>query len=361
MSIFNKKSNKDIICCNESSYLIWRWHSNDSKKDGGIRWGSSLRAREGEVAIFFYKQEDGKLVDYIEGPAEQSLEISNLPVLARILGFTTDSSRFQAEIYFINLARIIQIQFGVPYFDVFDPRYPNFGVPLAVRGTVSFRISDYMEFIALHRLTNFNLDDFKRQIRDMISRYVKDNIAEVISKSDTPLIQIESKISQINELIEEDIKGKLEESFGVFVQSIDIGAIELDKSSDGYRHLMKITRDIEEATITAETEAKINDIADKQRINSEDYEENLRIQRKEKEFSQTKQTPPPIPMVDYYVVINNKAAGPYDIKTLQQMAINNEFNMDSLVWSVGMPQWVKAKEVEEVRSMLEALPSLPPI
>ena len=35
---------------------------------------------------------------------------------------------------------------GVPYFDVFDPRFDDFGVPTAVRGAINFKIADYREF-----------------------------------------------------------------------------------------------------------------------------------------------------------------------------------------------------------------------
>ena len=69
------------------------------------------------------------------------------------------------------------MKFGVPFFDVYDPRFSDFGVPVAVRGTVSFSIADYREFIKLHRLNSFNLESFQHQIRDAVSRYVKDTVA----------------------------------------------------------------------------------------------------------------------------------------------------------------------------------------
>ena len=74
------------------------------------------------------------------------------------------------------------------------------------------------------------------------------------------------------------------------VSGIDIGAIEIDKSSEGYRQLMGVTKDITTATIKAETEAKVKDIADRQRIDVEHYEESLRIQREESQYAQHKQT-----------------------------------------------------------------------
>ena len=80
---------------------------------------------------------------------------------------------FQAEVYFINLAQIIQTKFAVPFFDVYDPRFADFGVPLAVRGTISFKIADYRQFIKLHRLSTFNLADFQAQIRDAVMAYME--------------------------------------------------------------------------------------------------------------------------------------------------------------------------------------------
>lgn len=249
-----------------------------------------MRVKDGEVAVFFYKK-SGVIQDYIVGPYDQTIQTTNLPILSSIIGLAYGGDTpFQAEIYFINLARIIQVKFGVPFFDVYDPRFNDFGVPIAVRGTISFGISDYKEFIKLHRLIDFNLDDFQKQIRDVVSRYVKDVVANAPAIHNIPLVQIESKTAQINDVIEFDLSERLKENFGVTVSGIDIGAIEVDKSSEGYRQLVAVTKDVVAATIKAETEAKVKDIAAKQRIEAEHYEDSLRIQREEGQYAQHKQT-----------------------------------------------------------------------
>lgn len=158
----------DEIRCDESSYLIWKWHPSgvllgEGNRENAIRWGSSLRVKDGEVAIFVYKQKDGTMQDYIEGPYDGIIKTSNFPVLASIVGLAYEGGTpFQAEIYFINLAQIIQTKFGVPFFDVYDPRFTDFGIPTAIRGTITYKISDYKEFIKLHRLNTFNLNDFQK-------------------------------------------------------------------------------------------------------------------------------------------------------------------------------------------------------
>ncbi len=271
----------DEIRCDETSYLIWKWHSSgvqsgETVRENAIRWGSSLRVKDGEVAVFVYKQKDGIMQDFIVGPFDQIIKTANLPVLSNIIGLAYEGGTpFQAEVYFINLSKIIQVKFGVPFFDIYDPRFTDFGVPVAVRGTISFKISDYKEFIKLHRLNNFNLDDFQKQIRDAVVRYVKDTVANAPAAHNIPVVQIESKTAQINDVVEFDLSERLKETFGVHVSGVDIGAIEIDKSGEGYKNLMSVTKDITTTRIKAETQ---------------DYVERMRIQREEGQYAQHKAT-----------------------------------------------------------------------
>lgn len=271
----------DEIRCDKPSYLIWKWHPagaqpGNNNRENAIRWGSSLRVKDGEVAVFVYSQYDGTAQEYIEGPCDLILNTENLPILASLVGFAYEGGTpFQAEVYFINLARIIQVRFGVPFFDIYDPRFADFGVPVAVRGTVSFSIADYREFIKLHRLNHFQLEDFQKQIRDVVCRYVKDTVANAPAAHNIPVIQIEAKIAQINDAVEYDLAERLKENFGVLVSGVDIGAIEIDKTSEGYRQLMAVTKDIAATRIETETQ---------------DYVERLRIQREEGQYAMHKQT-----------------------------------------------------------------------
>ena len=419
----------DEIRCDEPSYLIWKWHPvgtqySNNNRENAIRWGSALRVKDGEVAVFVYKQKDGTQQEFIEGPYDKKIETANLPVLASIVGTAYGGGTpFQAEVYFINLAKIVQVKFDVPFFDVYDPSFTDFGVPVAVRGTINFCIADYKAFIKLHRLNNFDLADFQRQIRDVVSRYVKDTVANAPAAHNISLVQIESKIAQINDDVEYTIAERLKENFGVEVSGVDIGTIEIDKSSDGYHQLMAVTKDMAAAKIGAETQ---------------DYVERLRIQREEGQYAQHKQTqsthlgafqtekqaevgiagaqalgkmgasgagdidlgggmnmaavmtsmavgsavgqnivgamnnvtnesnrqqtnivPPPIPSVMYHVALNGQATGPFDIQALTQMAANGQITPESLVWKPGMAQWVEAGKVSDLNSLFAPMPPIP--
>ena len=322
----------DVIRCDEPSYLIWKWHPAGSqaganKRENEIRWGSSLRVKDGEVAVFVYKQKNGTMQDFIEGPFDQTIKTANFPVLASLIGLAFDGhSPFQAEVYFINLAKLIQVKFGVPFFDVYDPRFPDYGVPVAVRGTISFGITDYRAFIKLHRMDSFTLNDFEKQIRDAVCRYVKDVVANAPAAHNIPVIQIETKVGMINDAVEFDLGNRLKETFGVTTSAIDISDIEIDKYSAGYRQLMAITKDITAATVQAQAAANIQDIHDKQRIEAEHYQETLRVQREEGQYAQRMQTRSA--NIGAYQVEKQAEVGVAGANALGQMGANGAGSVD---------------------------------
>ena len=297
---FGSKKNEgglmDVIRCDEQEYLVWKWRpagqdANTTNKENSIRWGSSLRVKDGEVAVFVYKQKDGSMQDFIEGPFDQIIKTENFPVITSILGAAYDgASPFQAEIYFINLAGLIDIKFGVPYFDVFDPRFLDFAVPMAARGSLKFNITDYKTFIKLHRLINFDIEDFKSQIKDAVVKYTKGFIMNVPSDNGIPVLQIERKVLEIGDMIQARLKADFENDFGVNLKRFDLSTIEPDKESEGYLSLMRVTKDQQTKTIEAQTNVGIKNMQDMQNINAQNMEETLRIQREEAQRAQRLQT-----------------------------------------------------------------------
>ncbi len=298
MGLFSKKEEgglMDVIRCDEQEYLVWKWRpssaANSTNKENSIRFGSSLRVKDGEMAVFVYQQKDGSVQDYIEGPFDKTIKTANFPILSNIVGLAFGgASPFQAEIYFINLSGNIQVKFGVPYFDVFDPRFIDFAVPMAARGTITFNITDYKSFIKLNRLINFELEDFNKQIKDAVVKYVKGIITNIPSDAGIPVLQMERKLLDINDLISAKLKARLESDFGVNMKGFDLANIEVDKESNGYAELRKVTADQTTKTTIAQTDVNIKNLNDMQGINAMNMEETLRIQREEAQRAQKLQT-----------------------------------------------------------------------
>ena len=298
MGLFNKNNGgiMDVIRCDEQNYLIWKWHpqgatTGEGKRENSIRWGSQLRVKEGSVAIFVNHTNDGIAQDYIEGPFDEKLDTKNLPIITKALGtLYNGDSPFQSEIYFINLAQIIQTRFAVPYFDVFDPRFLDYAVPTAVRGTISFKISDYKNFIKLHRLENFAMEDFESQVKDAVAKYVKSVVANAPSDYNIPVMQLERRITEINDLVESNIRTRFFDDFGVTVSAVDVAVIDMDKTSEGYAQLKSVTQDMTTATVHAQTEANIADIKAQQKLGVFEKAGQIFTNLKEDAYARHKQT-----------------------------------------------------------------------
>ena len=286
----------NVIRCDEQEYMVWKWRPegqdvNSTTRENSIRFGSSLRVKDGEVAVFVYKQSNGTMQDFIEGPFDQTIKTANFPVLSSIMGLAFGGeSPFQAEIYFINLQGNNQLRFAVPYFDVFDPRLPDHGVPMAVRGTITFNITDYRGFIKLNRLINFDHEQFLKQIKAALQKYVKGIVMNVPQEMGIPVVQMERQILNINNKVEEYLKPRIENDFGVNLKGLDIASLEIDKESPYYNELRQLTAGNTAKTLNAQTDVNIQNLKDTQRINAANMEESLRIQREESQRAQRLQT-----------------------------------------------------------------------
>lgn len=286
----------NVIRCDEEDYLVWKWRPegqgvNTTTRENSIRFGSSLRVKDGEVAVFFYKQKDGLMQDFIEGPFDQTIKTANFPVLSSIVGMAYGGeSPFQAEVYFINLAGNNQVRFAVPYFDVFDPRLPDHGIPMSVRGTLTFNITNYNGFIKLHRLINFNHEQFREQIRDAVTKYIKGVVMNIPREMGIPVVQMESQILTINDRVQNYLKPRIEGDFGVNLKAVDIGSLTIDKENPYYDDLRELTAGNTAKTLNAQTNVNIKNLQDTQRINAENMEETMRIQREEMQRAQRLQT-----------------------------------------------------------------------
>ena len=298
MGLFGKKEEggfMDVIRCDEQEYLVWKWRpsgdANSTKKENAIRYGSSLRVKDGELAVFVYQQKDGSMQDFIVGPYDQTIKTANFPILTSIVGAAFGgSSPFQAEIYFINLAGNVPIKFGIPYFNITDSRLPDFPVPMSVRGQIIFNITDYKLFIKNTRLINFELEEFKNLIKSAVTSSVKSGVMNINRTNPLNLVQIEENLDFINEALKSKLKDVFSEDFGVNLKRFDIDSLELDQESEGFQKLLSVTRDQQAKTLSAQTDVNIKNLNDMQEINAQNMADTLQIQREEAQRAQKLQT-----------------------------------------------------------------------
>lgn len=407
----------DVIRCDEQEYLVHKWSPNGDEgtttKENAIRYGSRLRVKPGETAVFFYKQHNGEMLDVIEGPHDKTIVTDNFPVLTSIVGAAFGGqSPFMAEIYFINTQKNVQIRFGVPYFDAFDNRFPDLGVPCAVRGTFTFNVTDIQNFIKLYRLTNMELSQLNDKIKDYFTRQIKSVILNIPSETGLSVLQLERKINEISEYSLEKLQDEMQSDFGINLNRVDIGSIEINKMHPHYQQLKHATVDQQTKFIDAKTNIEITNLDELARIQRKDVEMGVEgrhfpvhqlnlqadvLKTASENLGQMgsvslgdggglnpvglmtgmaiggvmgnqmsgmltgiNNTPPPPPAITYHIALDGKQSGPYTLEQLKAHAASGNFNKNYYVWKQGMSSWEPVADMPDLNEIFASVPPPPP-
>jgi hypothetical protein len=290
-----------------------------------------------------------------------------------------------------------------------------------VRGSITFNLTDYKQFIKLNRLIDFDLEKFSQQIKGVVTKYTKNFVANCPMDNNIPVLQLERKVTEISDLIQARLKPIFEDDFGVNLKRFDLSAIEVDKESEGYAEFVHLTKEQQarRAEIDTEQYERVSKLsAESQFIQAHAINQQADVLKTAAQsmgqmggmdfgggggmnpagmmmgmamggamgqqmagmmnnFGQVAQqpqpqqvppmpggatVPPPMPTaLQYMVAINGQQYGPYNIQQMQQMAQSGQINASVLVWAPGMPQWVTAGSVPELAQLFAATPPpMPP-
>ncbi len=157
-----------------------------------------------------------------------------------------------------NLSKGSQINFAIPFFDVFDPRLMDTGVPVAVHGTIAYAIEDMDLFQSINKTEGFSDETFQQKLRSTVTKYIKGVVSNAPSDAQIPVVQLERKIMEISDIVQNKVAPQVERLFGIKVRQLDITAIKVDKDSRGYRELKALTADLEKENVMAKHNANLS-------------------------------------------------------------------------------------------------------
>ena len=271
-----------------------------------------------------------------------------------------------------NLSKGSQLNFAIPYFDIFDPRLQDYGVPVSVHGAVVYAIEDMDLFHSVNRNEGYSDETFKNKLRGQLTKFIKSVVSNAPSDAQIPVVQIERKIFEISELIQQRVTPQVEKLFGITIRSLDITGINVDKESRGYRELKALTADLEKERMMAQHNAQIsnfnlnNDLQqdmlkkqselnldamgrkqeldlggqeELQRMNLENQRETMRIQREEMQRAsrlQTEQTFMGAHQANLNAGVLNNATD-NGINAFRQQTMGGMNNMDQMGGAPQMP------------------------
>ena len=344
--------------------LVYRFERYQNE----IKNGAQLTVREGQVAVFV---NEGQIADVFT-PGMYSLTTQNLPLLSTLKGWKFGfNSPFQAEVYFINTRNITAQRWGTKNAITLNDQ--RFGmIEIRAFGTYVIRVKDAVVFIREIVGTdgNFTSDKIAEQLRSMlVTRFTN-----TIGKSNLPVESYAGNISDISLFVLGEI-GPEFEKYGIEITNFLIENISMPEEIK--KEIFELSR-LNVVDLNKLTQMKTAKAIENASLNeggtagagigmgmgigmAGQMTQALTNQQQQAQQPQAgAPMPPPIPAApSFFTVLNGQQAGPFEVAALKQLAAQNQFNRESLVWYAGLANWTPAGQVNELSPVFDNVP--PPI
>lgn len=356
----------DIIDWTDSTSdtIIYKFprHQNE------IKMGAQLTVRESQVAVFL---NEGKIADVFQ-PGMYTLSTQNMPILSTLKGWKFGfNSPFKADVFFVSTKQFTNQKWGTK--NPIMLRDAEFGpVRLRAFGSYAFRVSDAALFLKEIAGTDseFNVEEINEQLRNIAVSRGMDAVAE----SKIPVLDLASNYDEVSKLITEKIRPEFNE-MGLNLTKFLIENVSLppevetalDKRSSmgiignlGAYTQFQAANAMEDAANNPAGGMMGAGLGAGMGMGMMGQMGNA-FQNQQFNGANGTNTPPPPPIIQFFVAVNGAQTGPFTIPQLQEMASGGKFNKQSLVWKQGMSGWLAAETQAELVSLFNSIPPPPPI
>jgi membrane protease subunit (stomatin/prohibitin family) len=333
-----------------------------------IKYGAQLTVREGQMAVFV---NEGKIADVFQ-PGMYSLETQNLPILSTLQGWKYGfNSPFMAEVYFCSMRQFTDLKWGT--MNPIMMRDAEFGpVRLRAYGTYVVKVDDPSTLIRQIVGTDgrFTVEEIVNQLRNLIvSRF-----AEIAGQSKIPVLDMAANYGELGAFLTKRIAPEFK-NYGLELTTLLVENISLPEAVE--EALDKRTSMGVVGNLAAYTQFNIaNSIPDAAQNPGGLAAAGAGIgmgmamaapigqalSSQQPAAAAAAATPPPLPgAATYFVAIEGKQTGPFDLQTLASQAAAGRLTQQTLVWTQGMAQWAPAGQVPALSTIFASVPpALPP-
>ena len=346
--------------------IIWKFPRGDNE----IKYGAQLIVRESQYAVFL---NEGQLGD-VFSPGRHELVTKNIPILTTLeswkYGF---NSPFKADVYFINSRQFTDQKWGTA--NPIMLRDPEFG-PIRLRafGSYAFSITNPGQFLIAMAGTNPLL--VSEDISGHLRNYLTSRFADALGEAKVPALDLAANYNEISGMLREILQKDFDE-YGITLNSFLIENISLPPAVEqalDKRTQMGVLGDMNKYTQFQAANALAdaaqnpgaagNMVGMLAGVNLGGVLNNSMQQASQQQVVQQAPVagPPPLPNAAvWFVGINGKQEGPFDLAALGQKIAAGEVGRESLVWKQGLANWTKAGEAAELAGLFAHVPPpMPP-
>lgn len=329
-----------------------------------IKNGARLVVRPGQMAIFV---NEGQVADVL-GPGTHQLTTANLPILTTLLSLPTAfESWHKAEVYFVKTTVQLDRRWGTP--QPVPLRDADFGI-LRIRafGNYSYRIST--QHSLLERLVGSRTDFGCSELEPQFETQIVSELSDTLGELRIPALDLASQYNEIGERMLANMAERFA-ALGCEIVSFTVGNInlpdEVNKAIDqrgalgalngmmgAYSQKMAADAMMAAAQNEGGNGAVFGMMAGGQLGGM------MGQQMMQPQAAAPMAPPPPPPQVMYHLAVNGQQQGPYNLQTLQQLAMSGQLTAQTLVWTAGMANWQAASTVPALQSLFGSVPPPPP-
>jgi membrane protease subunit (stomatin/prohibitin family) len=333
-----------------------------------IKYGAQLTVRESQVAVFV---NEGQIADVFQ-PGRYVLETANVPILSTLQAWQHGfDSPFKAEVYFINTRRFTDLKWGTK--NPIMLRDKDYGaVRLRAFGTYEMRVKDPVAFLKEIVGTDhlFTTDEITEQLRNIIVA----RLGTVLGNSGIPILDLAGNYDQLGEFLTNRIAPEFLR-YGIalthlWVENISLPA-EVEAALDK-RTSMGIVGDLSRYAQFQAAEAMSAAAANPSGTAGAGMGMGMGFAMAQQmgqmmgqggarsEPGGAASSPPPLPGgKSYYVAVDGKQQGPFDMSALVRRASEGQLTRETLVWAQGMTDWKPAGQVDDLDALFASTP--PPL
>ena len=350
--------------------LVWRFPRYNNE----IKNGAKLIVRPGQVAVFV---NEGKLAEVFQ-PGTHDLTTQNLPILSTLKGWKFGfASPFKCEVYFVNTLQVPDLKWGTP--NPIMLRDPDFGM-VRVRAFGNYTLKAQDPSVLIRELVGTDGSFETEELAELLRGLIASSFASLLADSKVAALDLATRYREMSELLQKSVQEKIDDEYGLQILNLAIINISLPEAVEkaiDTRTSMGALGDMGKYTqyqmansipLAAQNPGGIAGLGAGLGVGMAmgSHFQNATAQS----FGGAPQyqgappsqgmAPPPLPAsAAFFLALEGTQAGPFDTQGLQSLAAQGKLNAQTMVWTAGMPQWLPAREVPSLNSVLASSP--PPL
>ena len=340
-----------------------------------LRIGTQLVVYPSQTAFFV---KGGAICDEFTS-GTYTIKTENIPLLNKVVNipFGGDSP-FKADVWFINGISKLDLPWGTPQpIQIEDPRYKII-VPVRAHGQYGLKVKNPRCFLEtlIGNMQSFTAAKIDQYYKGRIISALNTIIAKQIIEKQVSVLDINTFLLELSEECEVLLNKQLEK-YGVEIIEFSIMSITVPQDDSSVIRLKEAKDLAARLTITGRDVYQMQrsfDVLEKAAGNEGAGGQMAAMgvglgagvgigNTMGNTIGQVMNTnptpPPPIPQSrSFYLYVNGNQIPNQSISQIADYVRQGLVNSETLVWSVGMPEWAKLIDIPELRSLVQ--PMTPP-